>query len=136
MECVEQKFSIARYADRTLGKRWVPIEGEVKDLMKANKIFRTKSMFLMYLVQEGPWEGKCDKHKTWSNWYCQQSLIVTSIGQEKMSEDTNVPVGTIKRWLKELEDENLIRRKYEWGELVVVVGKINNGMDVYFYEML
>jgi hypothetical protein len=136
MNCAEERNSIVRYADRELGKRWVPIEGEIKKLMKTNKVFRTRSMFLMYLIQEGPWSGKSDKHKTWSNWYCQQNLIVTSIGQEKMSQDTEVPIGTIKRWLKELEDEKLIKRKYEWGELVVIVGEIINGMDVYLYEML
>ena len=124
-----------RYAEKEIGKRWVAIQGEVKVLMKANKVFRTKGMFLMYLVQEGPWEGKSDKHKTWDNWYCLNNLIVCSIGEEKMSEDTGVPRSTLKRWLMELEQEKLIKREYEWGELVVVTGKVVNGQDIYFYDM-
>ncbi len=130
--------SISKYAEKELEKsnRWVAIEGEVKKLMKTNKIFRNKPMFLMYLVQESTWDGKSDRHNTWSNWYCNKELIVTSIGERKMVEDTGVPRSTIKRWLMELENDKLIRREYEWGELIVVVGKIHEGKNLYFYEAL
>lgn len=138
MEIPEQSCSIAQYADKELetSDRYVNFQGEIKHLMKKDKMFRTKSMFLAYLVQEGPWPGKSDKHKTWSHWYCKKKLIVTSIGQDKMAADTGVPKDTIKRWIRELETSKYIKRKYEWGELVVVTGKVIDGKKMYFYEVL
>ena len=53
-----------------------------------------------------------------------------------MVEDTGVPRSTIKRWLMELENDKLIKREYEWKELIVVVGKVHKGQDLYFYEVL
>lgn len=131
--------SITEYAEEQVSEdsnRYVHFHGEIKKLMKKHKMFRNKSMFFEYLVQEGPWAGKSDKHRTWGKWYCKEKLIITSIGQEKMSRDTGVPIDTIKRWIRELENEDFIQRKYEWGELLIVTGKVIDGKRVYFYEML
>ena len=132
-----QICSITEYAKQEdKSDRYVNFQGEIKQLMKKHKMFRNKAMFLEYLVQEGPWPGKTDKHRTWGFWYCQEKLIITSIGQDKMARDTGVPKDTIKRWIRELETDKYIKRDYEWGELLVITGRVIDGKKVYFYEVL
>ncbi len=131
-----QSCSITEYAQEETKDRYVHFHGEIKKLMKKHKMFRNKSIFFEYLVQEGPWPGKTDKHRTWSKWYCKEKLIITSIGQGKMSRDTGVPLDTIKRWIRELEEADFIQRDYEWGELLIITGKVIDGKKVYFYEMM
>lgn len=134
----DKQHSMSRYANRKAqGKpRWVSLDREMKDLIKKSKCFYNESAFLQYLLQNRSWDGKIDKHKTWDGWYLKRDLIVASIGEVKMTDDTGIPRSTLKDWIKRLEDDNLIKREYEWGELVIVLGRVVDGVDVYYYEML
>ena len=92
---------------------------------------KNETALLMYLINNGPWEGKKTKHNIVEYWWQSEGLIAVSIGVKKMAFDLGVSQRTIINWTNNLErDGYLVKIKGKNRETVYILGERPNG---YYY---
>jgi len=115
-------------------KNTTPISNNLFDNAPMYHTLQNHLLLLIYLLKHRNWEGKGkDKHKTVEIWRDKKGLLVCSRSQERIAKDLKIPMSTLKRWLRELELDGLIRRIKEFRENVYVLGEIVDGKEEYYY---
>jgi hypothetical protein len=132
---LEDTSMMSKYKDDIEKKHWLRYEGYVKDAIKKHDSLKQHSMLLMHLLDNRAYEGKKDKHNTWTDWYCERNLIVASIGQAKLCDDLGIPRIRLYRWTKKLEAANLIKIEKEWRENIYILGMVKDMVEIFFYEL-
>lgn len=123
-ESVPKKYDNERYAN---------IKAGIFNAARDKGSLKNPSTLLIYLIQEKPWDGKKDKHKTWDHWYNEKKLIVATRSVDQMAADLGVHRGTITRWSAALEKDGLIIKRKEGLETIYILGEVINGKERYFY---
>lgn len=115
-------------------KNTTPVSNIIFDNVGYYDCLQCPLLVLLYLLKHRNWEGKGgDKHRTVENWRYRQGLLVASRSQGRMAKDLKMPTRTLQRWLKNLEDDGLIRIVKEGRENIYVIGEIVDGVEEYFY---
>jgi len=128
-----KKLQPVEYKGNFLGGQKA-IKDKIFNKSRGSKSLQNATTLLFYLIQHSAWKDKNDKHKTYDNWYVKKHRIVASRSQEQMALDLGVSVSTIKRWLDDLERDELIERAIEGRENVYILGKVIDDTELFFYE--
>jgi DNA-binding transcriptional ArsR family regulator len=94
---------------------------------------KNPTLLLLYLLQHKPFDGKWDKHHTWSYWYKKKKLIIASVSIEKMALDLGVSERTTRRWIKQLSRDGLIIILRSGLENLYVLGIVEGRIERYLY---
>jgi len=94
---------------------------------------KNPTLLLLYLLQHKPFDGKGDKHHTWTYWYKKRKLIIASVGIEKMSLDLGVSERTTRRWVKQLSQDGLIITLKSGLENLYVLGIVEGRNERFLY---
>jgi hypothetical protein len=104
------------------------------NIARGNRELHNPTTLLLYLLQHRAWEGKKDKHDTYDTWYLKRSLIVASVGVEKICADLGVHEKTVRNWTNVLHNSGVIKKLKEGQENVYILGEVIDNKELFYYS--
>jgi len=136
---------IAKATDQKISKaiqeQFIPMRFCFVEKVKNADCHHNPTALLMILLKHRTWQGKMDKHHTYTYWYMQKGLIVASRSIGSLAEELGTSERTVRKYLRQLEEngdiETVKGEKFaSQRENVYVLGKVDdNGNEVLNYTV-
>jgi hypothetical protein len=138
---VEQKPPVQTKPQKGIQEQFIPVRLCFVEKVKNADCHHNPTALLMILLKHRTWQGKMDKHHTFTYWYKKKGLIVASRSIASLAEELGTSERTVRKYLRMLEEngdiETVKGEKFaSQRENVYVLGKVDdNGNEVLKYTV-